>query len=437
MGGANNICSDKTGTLTMNKMTVTNIFVGVDKPVKVVDPQYQWADYLPNELHRQLFIEAISCNTSGSVEHASATEQAMLIFMNKIGENVNDHRAKHMPENYVRFQFTSKRKRMSTIIHNCGKTEHGYDRRVHMKGAAEIVLDECSFYLNDQGQKTPLTDSVKQNFLKTITVYASQSLRTISFAYRDLKSGEGGPEHNLLKEGDYLYEVEKGGYTLVGIIGIKDVIRPEVPLAVERCQKAGIMVRMVTGDNLITAKAIARECGILTDELANLPDSVMEGPQFFDRMGGIICRNCKQKSPCDCDRKDVREGVKNLESFKSVAKNLRVLARSRPEDKYLLVTGLKELGEVVAVTGDGTNDAPALKKADVGFAMGITGTEIAKHAADIIIMDDNFASIVKACMWGRNVYDNIRKFLQFQITVSLVALFTAFIGSVVLQDSPL
>lgn len=194
---------------------------------------------------------------------------------------------------------------------------------------------------------------------------------------------------------------------------------------------------MVTGDNLITAKAIAKECGILNEELASLPDTVMEGPAFYERMGGIICRTCKNKSPCDCDRKDVKEGVKNLEAFKQIQKNLRVLARSRPEDKYLLVTGLKEIGEVVAVTGDGTNDAPALKKADVGFAMGITGTEIAKHAADIIIMDDNFASIVKACMWGRNVYDNIRKFLQFQITVSLVALWTAFIGSVVLQDSPL
>ena len=114
-----------------------------------------------------------------------------------------------------------------------------------------------------------------------------------------------------------------------------------------------------------------------------------------------------------------------------------MLARSRPEDKYLLVTGLKELGDVVAVTGDGTNDAPALKKADVGFAMGITGTDVAKHAADIIVMDDNFASIVKACMWGRNIYDNIRKFLQFQITVNIVALFTAFVGSVILKESPL
>lgn len=194
---------------------------------------------------------------------------------------------------------------------------------------------------------------------------------------------------------------------------------------------------MVTGDNLVTAKAIARECGIIDDELINMSDSCMEGPEFFNRMGGLVCRTCKNKAPCQCDRKDVKEGVMNLEAFKQIHHTLRVLARSRPEDKYLLVTGLKELGDVVAVTGDGTNDAPALKKADVGFAMGITGTEIAKQAADIIIMDDNFASIVKACMWGRNIYDNIRKFLQFQITVSLVALFTAFVGSVVLKDSPL
>lgn len=282
-----------------------------------------------------------------------------------------------------------------------------------MKGAAEIVLDSCTTYLNENGEKVPLNDGIKQNFLNIITNYASQSLRTISFAYRDLKPNEGGPTHENIGENDYLYDVEKGGYTLIGIIGIKDVIRKEVPDAVALCQKAGITVRMVTGDNLITAKAIARECGILTEDLLAKPDCVMEGPEFYKRMGGIVCRNCKEMSPCNCDRKDVREGVLNLEAFKGIHRNLRVLARSRPEDKYLLVTGLRELGDVVAVTGDGTNDAPALKKADVGFAMGITGTEIAKHAADIIIMDDNFASIVKACMWGRNIYDNIRKFLQF------------------------
>ena len=139
----------------------------------------------------------------------------------------------------------------------------------------------------------------------------------------------------------------------------------------------------------------------------------MEGPEFFERMGGLWCKTCKGNCPCDCDPKKVDEGVRNIAAFRQVWKSLRVLARSRPEDKYLLVTGLKECGDIVAVTGDGTNDAPALKKADVGFAMGITGTDVAKHACDIIVMDDNFASIVKACMWGRSIYENIRKFLLF------------------------
>ncbi len=170
---------------------------------------------------------------------------------------------------------------------------------------------------------------------------------------------------------------------------------------------------MVTGDNLITAKAIARECRIIDENFKESADSILEGPDFYERLGGLICKTCKQDSPCNCKPEDVVEGVKNQTAFKALYKSLRVLARSRPEDKYLLVTGLKEMGDVVAVTGDGTNDAPALKKADVGFAMGITGTDVAKHAADIIVLDDNFASIVKACMWGRNIYDNIRKFLQF------------------------
>ncbi len=132
-----------------------------------------------------------------------------------------------------------------------------------------------------------------------------------------------------------------------------------------------------------------------------------------------------------------KENVKDIEEFKKIVRNLRVLARSRPEDKYLLVTGLKEQGNVVAVTGDGTNDAPALKKADVGFAMGLTGTDVAKHACDIIVMDDNFASIVKAVVWGRSIYDNIRKFLVFQLTINIVAIATAFIGSCILKESPL
>ena len=177
--------------------------------------------------------------------------------------------------------------------------------------------------------------------------------------------------------------------------------------------KAGITVRMVTGDNKITAIAIAKECKIIDDQFGINSDSVLEGQDFYERMGGLICKTCKNSSPCNCDPKDIVEGVKNIKAFESIWKNLRVLARSRPEDKYLLVTGLKEMGDIVAVTGDGTNDAPALKKADVGFAMGITGTEVAKEASDIILLDDNFASIITAIRWGRNIYTNVRKFLQF------------------------
>lgn len=195
---------------------------------------------------------------------------------------------------------------------------------------------------------------------------------------------------------------------------------------------------MVTGDNRITARAISKECNILGDSQQDEHHySCLEGPEFYTMINGLICKTCNEDSPCNCEPKNVKEGVKNLKLFKEVSKYLRVLARSRPEDKYLLVTGLRQIGHVVAVTGDGTNDAPALKKADVGFAMGITGTDVAKHAADIIITDDNFASIVQAVMWGRNIYDNIRKFLQFQLTVNVVAMFTALVGSVILKESPL
>jgi len=166
---------------------------------------------------------------------------------------------------------------------------------------------------------------------------------------------------------------------------------------------------MVTGDNVETATAIAKECKILNDSYVPRPDcyDVMEGKVFREFVGGIVYENQNEKSI----EKRGKSSVGNLEKFKIIAKDLRVLARSTPDDKYLLVTGLIQLDEVVAVTGDGTNDAPALKKADIGFAMGIAGTEVAKEAAGIILLDDNFASIVTACKWGRNIYDSIRKFL--------------------------
>ena len=192
---------------------------------------------------------------------------------------------------------------------------------------------------------------------------------------------------------------------LLAIVGIKDPVRKEVPEAVKTCQNAGIKVRMVTGDNIYTAKHIARECGILSDH-----GIAMEGPDF-------------RALPHD----ELLELIPRLE----------VLARSSPEDKFTLVRTLKALGDVVAVTGDGTNDAPAMKEADVGLAMGIAGTEVAKEAADIVILDDNFSSIVKSVMWGRTVFSNIRKFLQFQLTINLVALIVAFVAAVSTGETPL
>jgi Ca2+-transporting ATPase len=185
--------------------------------------------------------------------------------------------------------------------------------------------------------------------------------------------------------------------TFNGLVGIQDPVRPGVPEAVAKCNFAGVSVRMVTGDNVVTAKAIATDCGIYTDGI------VMEGPTF----------------------RNLGEAEMN-----EILPNLQVLARSSPEDKRILVTRLRALGEIVAVTGDGTNDGPALKAADIGFSMGIAGTEVAKEASAIILMDDNFASILTALMWGRAVNDAVRKFLQFQITVNITAVLITFVSAV-------
>ena len=208
--------------------------------------------------------------------------------------------------------------------------------------------------------------------------------------------------------------------TCLAIIGIADPIREEVPDAIEKCKKAGIIVRMVTGDNVITAKEIAKRCGILTNR-GN--EHIMDGTEFNRRIRD-------------------KNGNIQQELLDKIWPDLRVLARSSPTDKYTLVKGimdskLSKNREVVAVTGDGTNDSPALKKADVGFAMGMSGTEVAKNASDIIITNDNFESIVKAVMWGRNIYDNISKFLQFQLTANVVASIVEIVGASVFLIPPL
>ncbi|KAJ1979533.1 plasma membrane calcium [Dimargaris verticillata] len=240
----------------------------------------------------------------------------------------------------------------------------------------------------------PMDADLSQALHQQVASYSSKSLRTIALAFREFATYD-----------EALFEAEQDNaiveqLTWLGVFGIEDPLRPGVIESVAMCKKAGMMVRMVTGDNVLTARSIATQCGIYTPNGGGL---ILEGPEF---------------RKLSDDEKSV------------IVPRLQVLARSSPEDKKTLVAWLKQTGEVVAVTGDGTNDGPALKTADIGFSMGIAGTEVAKEASSIILMDDNFASIVKAAMWGRCVNDAVRKFLQFQLTVNVTAVLLAFISAV-------
>lgn len=281
--------------------------------------------------------------------------------------------------------------------------------RVFCKGAAEMVLGLCTKRIKADGSTEILSNKSAEN--QMIESMAREALRTIVLAYKDCDTAL-----------EALEEVEKD-LTMIGLVGIEDPVRPEVPPAIVNCKHAGITVRMVTGDNMVTAAAIAKKCGIIDDVTAD--GAVWDGKDFREAVAA----------------RDKNEEL-NQDAFDKIWEKLRVMGRSTPLDKHLLVTGLQasKVGkerQTVAVTGDGTNDAPALKKADVGFAMGIQGTDVAKNASDIIIMDDNFQSIVAAVMWGRCVYDNICKFLQFQLTVNITAIVIACVGSAVLTESPL
>jgi len=385
MGGATNICSDKTGTLTENKMTVVKgwfagtFFAG--------DFATEFAAAVPAGT-AEILGAGIAVNTNANLAvdedgkeifSGNKTECALLVMARRIGIDYAPIRKDVQP--LQMYSFSSERKRMSVVV------PEGEGSRVYCKGASEIVVELCTSCMTADGV-VAMTPELKQRLLDDITQMASSGLRTICLGYRDFAER---------MEGEAYENPNEEGLTCIAIVGIKDPLRKEVPAAVLDCQKAGIMVRMVTGDNILTAKHIAKECGILTDGIA------IEGPVFrkmsFPEMDAILPR-------------------------------LQVMARSSPTDKYVLVKRLRDLGEVVAVTGDGTNDAPALKEADIGLSMGISGTEVAKEASDVIIMDDNFSSIVKAVLWGRNVYDSVRKFLQFQLTVNIVAVTITFVAAV-------
>ncbi|VDN02735.1 unnamed protein product [Thelazia callipaeda] len=429
MGNATAICSDKTGTLTTNRMTVVQSFIN-EEYYKECAPKFDKLD----ENTRKLLIEGIAVNSgynsqvllpeqSGMqrIQLGNKTECALLGMVLDLGQSYESIRKEHPEQSLIKvYTFNSVRKSMMTVI----KISAGA-YRIYAKGASEIILSRCSYILGAKGEVKPFDDKEQQKLVRNvIEPMASDGLRTIGLAYKDyIPKNEKAAKNDIVYEEaiDWDNEEEIGlKMTAIAIVGIQDPVRPEVPAAIERCQKAGITVRMVTGDNINTARSIATSCGILKpgeDFLA------LEGREFNARIRDA-------------------NGKVNQAKFDMIWPRLRVLARAQPSDKYVLVKGIidskfSKNREVVAVTGDGTNDAPALKKADVGFAMGIAGTDVAKEASDIILTDDNFTSIVKAVMWGRNVYDSISKFLQFQLTVNVVAVTIAFIGACAINDSPL
>ena len=516
MGGANYICTDKTGTLTKNEMNVYKILTGekeiklnenrevegvgnVDKGRGDINEQQLREDhkiYFKNENYWNLLKVAISLNVDCSItqldepdingdtekcETKNKTDKAFIEFLYRFRSPISIQKEKYLsnPENYKQFPFDSKRKRMTTFVIN---EEFPQQYRLFTKGGGENSSLYCTQYMDPvTGEVKPIDDEKKQFIQEHIERFNKASLRSLYIAYKDLKQQE---YINSERANDNGKLIDQYDLVFLGVFGIRDSLRDGVKEAVLKCHEAGVNVVMVTGDNIVTATAIAKDCHILGPEvnleklgpndieqdpeaindnlrkaayinelLTNKPRAIT-GNSFYNCIGGLICEVCqKDTNLCKCPKtaaeakefaqrnneeprpikKDV---IRNMDNFKAITKNLNVMARSQPLHKYALVLGLRSLKHVVAVTGDGTNDAPALSKSDVGFAM-FAGTDIAKEASDIVIIDNNFTSIVIAIIYGRNIYDNIRKFLQFQLSVNFCACLIVFICACIGNETPL
>ncbi|ORX53594.1 PMCA-type calcium-translocating P-type ATPase [Hesseltinella vesiculosa] len=420
MGNATTICSDKTGTLTQNKMTVVAGTLGSSfrftKDAPGFRPDLVDLAHLRRHLPlpvRCFINQAIAVNsTAFRLAHddsttlvGNKTETAMLTFSrDHLDSEPFECLRACWPVEAV-FPFDSLAKCMATVIRL--DQPSGTIYRVHLKGAAEVLLSHCSHILSmhdDTYQHASddryaictraMTEHNYQRLAKILQSYGAKSLRTLVMAYCDLDTNPHGHTLSSL--------VSAGGFTFVGMLAIEDPLRAGVKQAVVDCQTAGVCVRMVTGDNMVTAKTIARKCGIY-----QYGDLAMDGASF------------RRLSP------DLRS---------SLLPHLRVLARCSPDDKRLLIQVLKDHGEIVAVTGDGTNDGPALKAAHVSFSMGQSGTEVAKEASSILLMNDNFSNIVHAIAWGRCVNDSVKKFLQFQLTVNITAVLLTMVSALTSHD---
>ena len=459
MGGANYICTDKTGTLTRNKMHVVSFYNNSTK-VNVNDIDHEhvqnFSRKFPEKYYKQLrdaLINNIDIELDGNgdiiIASSSKTDFAFYDFLRGFNEDLSK-KYQHLD----RLKFHSDRKRMSTIVRRDDGKHY-----IYMKGAPEVVFRSCTSYLKPNGEGIVEFQKDDEHFktLDDVTKdYSSLTLRNLAIAYKEISKEEFDDFMASKMNTDHLnYGIEQTGFTLIGIAAINDALRPGVPESVDLCRQARVNVIMITGDDLRIAEAIAKNAGIIKP---NEKYHSMTGKQFIEQIGGIVCKTCTMETEkCTCPKtlgqakikfpqhqdeifllsKLKKERVHDMEAFEQIIKDLKVIARARAIDKYALVLGLRQLDNVVAVTGDGTNDASALSKADVGFAMGKTGTDVARDAADIIILDDNFNSIVHAIKWGRNIFDNIRKFLQFQLSVNFSAVLLVFISSCIGSESPI
>ena len=382
IGAATVVCSDKTGTLTTNRMTVRECHFPEVNEKKTEAPIFP------------LLAEGIALNSSADLDEkgevlGNVTEGAMLMFLHGLGSNYESIRKS--TEVLGQLPFTTMNKFMAT----CAKSAAlGGKEVIYVKGAPEFVLSMCSTAYGAE-----LTEAMRQDVLKTITTAQRKAMRVLGLAYRE---GAATTPEDI--------KAACSGLVWMGCFVIQDPVRSDVPAAVATCLKAGVGIKIVTGDNKETACQIGREIGLLPAEGEIPPHAVLTGEEFGDLTD---------------------------EQLAAQVNDLRVLSRAKPMDKLRLVNTLQSKHHVVAVTGDGTNDAPALNHADVGLSMGITGTSVAKEASDIILLDDSFTSITRAIKWGRSLYRNIQKFIVFQLTVNVAACGIAALGPFIGVDLPL
>lgn len=387
------ICTDKTGTLTQNEMTVSDCWM-VNQQMKVTGVGYapegeMLSGDVPislaeNSDMRTLLVAASFCNNSRllppspEINHwnilGDPTEAALVVAARK-GKIDLDQELKFSPR-LRELPFESQRKRMTTI-HKVAGDRSGLEKLAYIKGAPKEVLDLCSHYLND-GEAVAMDGEIRKKIMAANDDYARKGLRVLAVAMRRLTKDMGLPE----RLSDYTPELIENNMTFLGLTVMADPPRVEVAAAVKKCHQAGIKIIMITGDYGLTAESIARRIGIIH----GAQPRIVTGVELDE--------------------------INDTDLKKALSEEI-IFARVAPEQKLRVVSALQEMGNVVAVTGDGVNDSPALKKADIGIAMGISGTDVAKEAADMILTDDNFASIVNAVEEGRGVYNNIRKFATY------------------------